>query len=122
MLKAQLPAMVATHYTPESGKWVANGYSSPLGLVMGLSITVLVVYFAMTFATVIKVMQVPVQPAMEKWVYYFKLAIIVFIQLIAVYSMLAASHSLRELSDASIANATMIRYCSSSILLYICCL
>ncbi|PWV53293.1 SdpI family protein [Chitinophaga sp. S165] len=108
ILQGQLPEQVASHYTVENGKWVANNYSSPLGLLMGMSIAAIVVYFSMSFPAILKGTYTEMSIGMKRWLYYFKLVIVSFMLLLPAYTLLAAGNKLPDLSDAHIANATMI--------------
>lgn len=106
--REQLPQLIASHYTVENGKWVADRYSSPLGLLTGISVTAFVVYLCMSLPVVLKGARPEISPAMKQWLYYFKLVIISFVLLLPTYTLLAASHKMPDLSDAGIANASMI--------------
>lgn len=108
LLREQLPALIASHYTVDGGKWVADRYASPLGLMAGLSIGAVVVYLIMTLPAVLKGSRPETSAGMKQWLYYFKLVIIAFMLLLPTYSLLAAGHQLPDLSDANIANVSMI--------------
>ncbi len=108
ILKEQLPDQVASHYTIENGKWVANSYSSPLGLLIGMSIAAVVVYLSMSLPAILKGTYTGKSAGMKHWLYYFKLTIVSFMLLLPTYTLLAAGRKLPDLSDAHIANATMI--------------
>ncbi|UPK70992.1 SdpI family protein [Chitinophaga filiformis] len=108
LFREQLPGLVASHYTVVNGKWVADRYSSPLGLLTGLSVGAIVVYLSMSLPAVLKGARPEMSAGMKQWLYYFKLVIVAFMLLLPAYSLLAASHQLPDLSDANIANASMI--------------
>ncbi|SHN43220.1 SdpI family protein [Chitinophaga sp. CF418] len=108
LLGVQLPEQIASHYTVEDGKWIADRYSSPLGLLAGLYVGAIVVYIAMSLPAVLKGARPEMSTGMKHWLYYFKLVIIAFMLMLPTYSLLAASHKLPDFSDANIANASMI--------------
>jgi len=108
LLREQLPALIASHYTVDGGKWVADRYASPLGLMAGLSVGAIVVYLVMSLPVVLKGGRPEMSAGMKQWLYYFKLVIIAFMLILPTYSLLAAGHKLPDLSDAAIANVSMI--------------
>jgi uncharacterized membrane protein len=108
LLREQLPELIAAHYTVANGKWVADRYSSPLGLLTGLSVGAIVVYLSMSLPPLLKGARPEMSTGMKQWLYYFKLVIITFMLMLPTYSLLAASHQLPDFSDVHIANASMI--------------
>lgn len=108
LLREQLPALIASHYTVEGGKWIADRYSSPLGLMTGLSVAAIIVYLAMSLPAMLKGARPEMSAGMKQWLYYFKLVIIAFMLMLPTYSLLAAGHKLPDFSDAHIANVSMI--------------
>jgi len=108
LLREQLPAVIASHYTVDGGKWVADRYASPLGLMAGLSVAAIVVYISMSLPVMLKGLRPEMSAGMNQWLYYFKLVIIAFMLVLPTYSLLAAGHKLPDFSDAHIANVSMI--------------
>lgn len=108
ILQGQLPEQVASHYTIQNGKWVTDSYSAPSGLLIGMSVGAIVVYFAMSFPALLKGAHTEMSTGMKHWLYYFKLVVVSFMLLLPTYTLLAAGHKLPDFSDAHVANATMI--------------
>lgn len=107
-LRKQLPDQVPSHFTIDDGKWVADRYSSPGSLMLGLSVAAIIVYFAMSFPVLLKGANPEMSPGMKRWLYYFKLALVTFIFLIPVYTLLAAANKLPDVSDGNLANVVML--------------
>jgi len=108
LLREQLPALIAAHYTVDGGKWLADRYASPLGLMAGLFVGAIVVYLVMSLPVALKGAGPEMGAGMKQWLYYFKLVIIAFMLMLPTYSLLAAAYKLPDLSDANIANVSMV--------------
>ena len=108
ILHTQLPDHIPSHYTiNDNGNWVADRYMSPLGNVISLFIAALVVYAAMTAPAFFRLTRNN-EEYTNNWLYYFKLAIVLFIVLAPVYLMLAAAGYTPELSGTVTANLVMV--------------
>lgn len=108
-LYPQLPDQIPTHYTvDDSGKWIVNGYMSPLGNMLSLSIAALLVYAAMTAPAFFKPAKITGEQYTGNWLFYFKLAIVLFITLIPTYLMIAATGRVPDLSDATTGSLVMV--------------
>ncbi|MET3878137.1 SdpI family protein [Chitinophaga sp. OAE865] len=95
LLRADLPETIPSHYSiSKEGKWVADSYMPPLGLVSVLFAGAVVAYLCMSIPLMSSLLNEKSRKDMVQiapFLYGFKVVIVVFLSGIPVYEMLVAS-------------------------------
>ena len=91
-----LPAQVPAHYSITSHGWVIDRYMSPLASVTTFIIVMTFIYLVMTLPAIIAKQSTP-------WLYYFKLALIIFFDIINIYTLTGA-----DIGTATYSNLSML--------------
>ncbi|WP_343668956.1 SdpI family protein [Chitinophaga sp.] len=94
----RLPAQVPAHYSVTNNGWVVDSYMSPIAFVIMFTIVIGFVYLVMTLPTIV---------AKSAWLYYFKLAIIIFFDIILICTLTGV-----DLGTDTASNLVMVLLCT----------
>ncbi|SFW86593.1 SdpI family protein [Chitinophaga sancti] len=91
-LADSLPAQVPSHYSISSNGWVVDSWMSPSGFVTTTTLVTLFLYLVMTVSAYFF-------PGKLPWLYYFKLALILFFDAIAICTIAGSNMDITMFSN-----------------------
>lgn len=87
-----LPAQVPSHYSMSDHGWVVDHWMSPVGFVTFFTIVTGIIYLAMTVPAYLP-------DAKANWLYYFKLSLILFLDVLTIYTITGANMGTNTFSN-----------------------